>query len=398
MMTPRTGAGELAVAAIQPTPRGDLASLAARVEAWPWGDLADAVLVLAGAVVAGWLLYRLVHSLWSRWAWASGSHALDASARCLRGPLRLFLPVALVGLCRELGLFPDRWEGGLGHALLIAMIVVAVRSLIGGMFLIEAIIRQRMIESGQATLRARSVFTQVRSFRNVANFLIVVVGVGCVLMTFAAVRQFGVSLLASAGAAGVIIGFAAQRSIAAVVAGIQIAITQPIRVEDAVIVEGEFGNIEEITLTYVVVRLWDLRRLVLPITYFIEKPFQNWTRTSAELTGTVFLHVDHRIAVDALRAELARILEASPRWDRRTSGLVVTEAGERSVQLRATVSAASAGDLWDLRCEVRERLLAFLRDHQPEALPRSRGEIVLEDARPPAGPGGEDAGLTARGP
>jgi small-conductance mechanosensitive channel len=179
-------------------------------------------------------------------------------------------------------------------------------------------------------------------------------------------------LLRSAGVAGIVIGFAAQRSLGTLLAGFQIALTQLIRIDDVVIVEGEWGRIEEITLTYVVVNIWDQRRLIVPVTYFLEKSFQNWTRTSVELLGTVELYVDYSMPLDALRAELTRILEASKLWDRRVNVLQVTDAREHAVQVRALVSAADAGSAWDLRCEVREGLLRFLQQHHPDSLPRLR--------------------------
>ena len=204
-MIDRSAPGRLADAvAVQP--QFELGGVARRIDAWPWRDLADAALVLTVAVAAGWLLYRVTHALWIRWARASGSRLLCAGARHFRGPLRIALPVLFVALARELGPFPARWDGALGHAVLIGAIVVAARSLIAAVSMIETFIRQRVVRGGPGSLHARSVFTQVRAFRNVANFLIILIGVGCVLMTFAAVREFGVSLLASAGAAGVIVG------------------------------------------------------------------------------------------------------------------------------------------------------------------------------------------------
>ncbi|MCC7043137.1 MAG: mechanosensitive ion channel, partial [Acidobacteria bacterium] len=222
-------------------------------------------------------------------------------------------------------------------------------------------------------LQARAVHTQVMVLRKVAVAVIVIFTVASMLMVFESVRQFGASILASAGIAGIIIGFAAQKSIATLLAGFQIALTQPIRVDDVVIVEGEWGRIEDITLTYVVVRIWDLRRLVLPITYFIEQPFQNWTRTSSDILGTVFLHVDYTVPVNELRSELTRILQHSRHWDGKVNGLVVTDVKERTLEVRALASAADASAAWDLRCEVREKLVDFLRRNHPGSLPRLRG-------------------------
>jgi small-conductance mechanosensitive channel len=221
-------------------------------------------------------------------------------------------------------------------------------------------------------LQARSIYTQVLVLKKVAVTTIAVFTLASMLMVFDSVRQFGASILASAGIAGIVVGLAAQKSIAMLLAGFQIALTQPIRVDDVVIVEKEWGRIEDVTLTYVVVRIWDLRRLVVPITYFIEQPFQNWTRSSADLLGTVFLYVDYTVPVDALRAELTRILAASRNWDGKVKGLQVTDAKERTVELRALASAADASLAWDLRCEIREKLIAFIQQAYPGSLPRIR--------------------------
>jgi small-conductance mechanosensitive channel len=199
-------------------------------------------------------------------------------------------------------------------------------------------------------------------------------------MVFDSVRQFGASILASAGIAGIVVGFAAQRSIATLLAGFQIALTQPIRVDDVVIVESEWGRIEDITLTYVVVRVWDLRRLVVPITYFIETPFQNWTRSSADILGTVFLYVDYTVPLEPLRAELTRILEQSRFWDGKVNVLQVTDAKEQTLEIRALASAADASLAWDLRCEIREKLITFVQQAFPDSLPRLRASL---DARRP---------------
>lgn len=228
-------------------------------------------------------------------------------------------------------------------------------------------------------LQARSIYTQVVVLKKVALTTIGIFTLASMLMVFDSVRQFGASILASAGIAGIVVGFAAQRSIATLLAGFQIALTQPIRVDDVVIVEGEWGRIEDITLTYVVVRVWDLRRLVVPITYFIEQPFQNWTRSSADILGTVFLYVDYTVPLDALRAELTRLLNASRYWDRKVNVLQVTDAKEHTLEIRALASAADASLAWDLRCEIREKLVAFIQHKYPESLPRLRASL---DTRP----------------
>lgn len=221
---------------------------------------------------------------------------------------------------------------------------------------------------------ARGIYTQVTVLRKAALALICLFAFASMLMVFDSVRQVGTTILASAGVAGIVVGFAAQRSIATLLAGFQIAMTQPIRLDDVVIVENEWGRIEEITLTYVVVNIWDLRRLVVPITYFLDKPFQNWTRTSADLLAYVYLYVDYRVPLDRVRDKLTSILEASPLWDRKVNNLQVTDTTEHAVQIRALASASDASRAWDLRCDVREQLLKFLQQEYPESLPRLRLE------------------------
>ncbi len=260
------------------------------------------------------------------------------------------------------------------HLLVIAFILVFAWLSMRLLRVLSSLVLGKYEVSQINNLEARRVTTHLELIRKILDVIIIVIAVSAALMTFDAVRQVGISVLASAGVAGIILGFAAQKSIATLIAGIQIAVTQPIRIDDVVIVENEWGRIEEITLTYVVVRIWDQRRLVVPISHFLDKPFQNWTRSSAELIGTVYLYADYRVDVDALRDELQRILESTPLWDRRASGLQVTGATDRCVELRALVSAANSSDTWELRCFVREKLLAYLQNNQPESLPRTRLE------------------------
>ncbi|MFO7301849.1 MAG: mechanosensitive ion channel [Acidobacteriota bacterium] len=244
--------------------------------------------------------------------------------------------------------------------------------------LVEAVsmlvLREHRLDT-RDNLQARAIHTQVMVLRKVAITVIAVFTLASMLMVFDSVRQFGASILASAGIAGIIIGFAAQQSIATLLAGFQIAITQPIRVDDVVIVEGEWGRIEDITLTYVVVRIWDLRRLVVPINYFIEKPFQNWTRRSADILVPVFVHVDYTMPLDELRAELTRVLEASKHWDGKVNVLHVTGAKEHTLEVRALASAVDSGTAWELACEIREKLVGFVQRNHPDALPKLRGRV-----------------------
>jgi len=238
-------------------------------------------------------------------------------------------------------------------------------------------------------LLARKHVTQMRVLRRVISTMVILITAGAALMTIGAVRQVGVSLFASAGVAGIVAGLAARPLLANLIAGVQLAMTQPIRIEDAVIVENEWGWIEEITSTFVVVRLWDLRRMIVPLAYFMEKPFQNWTREGSAIIGSVLLYLDYAAPVDRIRAKAAEIAAASKVWDRRVVNVQVSDTTERVMQVRVLVSAANASAAWDLRCEMREKLIAFLRAEHPESLPRSRNESVearnrgeLESAEP----------------
>lgn len=221
-------------------------------------------------------------------------------------------------------------------------------------------------------LDARRIQTQTRVLSRLLDVILVIVGLSVALTTFPALQRLGTSLLASAGIAGIVLGFSAQKVLGNLLAGLQIALTQPFRIDDVVIIEGEWGRIEEIHNTYVVVAIWDQRRLVVPLQQLIERPFQNWTRTTSEILGTVFLWVDFSVPIEPLRQELRRLCESTPNWDGRVCGLVVTDASDKAMQIRALVSSADSGSNWDLRCFVREQLIAHIHEHYPGSLPRLR--------------------------
>jgi small-conductance mechanosensitive channel len=264
------------------------------------------------------------------------------------------------------------------HLLKLLVILFVTWFLIGGIKLGRDLVLMQYDIGKKDNLKARRVYTQLRIMERILIFAVIVIALAVALMTFDQIRRVGVSLFASAGVAGIILGFAAQRMIGNVLAGFQIAVSQPIRIEDVVIVENEWGWIEEINLTYVVVRIWDKRRLIVPTTYFIEKPFQNWTRVSADILGTVFIYTDYTVPVDKLREELTRILESDPNWDGKVNVLQVTDSTERTVQIRALMSAADSPSAWDLRVRVREKLIEFLQKNYPDCLPRSRIEMKTE--------------------
>ena len=273
--------------------------------------------------------------------------------------------------------------GGVRHLLTVAIIGattwLAMR-LAGAVFDAVAL---RFPADVADNLEARRIQTQTRLLTRTLASVIAIVGISLALLTFPEVRTIGAGLLASAGIAGLAIGIAAKPILGNLLAGVQIALTQPIRLDDVVIVEGEWGRIEEIGRAFVVVAIWDQRRLVVPLQYFIEKPFQNWTRTTSEILGTAFLWVDYGMPLEPLRAELRRVCEASREWDGRVCLIQVTETTERAIQLRALVSAADAGRAWDLRCIVREALVACMQRDWPQFLPRVRADVT--------GPGGEAA-------
>jgi len=221
-------------------------------------------------------------------------------------------------------------------------------------------------------LRARKSLTQLKVFQGIGNSLIILIAIATGLLTFEQARNIGLSLLTSAGIIGIIVGFAAQKSIGMILAGIQLAITQPIRLDDVVIVEGEWGRIEEITLTYVVVKIWDERRLILPVNYFLEKPFQNWTRTSASITGSVFILVDYSFPVESIRAALPDMLKDNPDWDGRLVNVQVTKATEGYKEIRILLSSSDASKNWDLKTDIREKLIDFINNNYPDTFARIR--------------------------
>lgn len=236
----------------------------------------------------------------------------------------------------------------------------------------------KQYDMGQSdNLLARKVYTQFTILERIAIFIVILLALAAALMSFEEIREVGISIFASAGVAGIIIGFSAQKLIATILAGIQIAIAQPIKIDDVVIVEGEWGRIEEITLTYVVVQIWDKRRLIVPTPYFIDKPFQNWTKKSSEILGTVFLYTDYNVPFDKLREELTRILEGTELWNGEVNVLQVTDSKPGSVEIRALMSAKDSPTAWDLRVLVRERLITYLQQNYPESIARTR--ILLKN-------------------
>jgi len=328
--------------------------------------------------VAALFLYFIANSVFRRIVKAVQSRVRESGIpfELLSTPFRLLAVLLLVSLTLPYLPLSEFVAPVFRHAFTVVSIVVAVWFLMRLLAVLEQFVLLHYASGLQnSEAAARKVATHVSLARKILNVFLVVLAVAGVLMTFDTVRQVGLSILASAGIAGVMIAFAAQKSIATLIAGVQIAITQPISIDDVVIVVSQWGRIEEISLTYVVVQIWDQRRLIVPITWFIERPFENWTRNSQELLGTVFIYADYAIPIQSLRAELERVVRATPLWDGRVVKLQVTNTTEKSVELRALVSAANSSDLWELRCLVREELVAFIRTDHPGGIPRVRMEM-----------------------
>ncbi len=286
----------------------------------------------------------------------------------------LFYNFILISL--QLGLFLLQLPGpaqALGTKLVsIASAIVNCVTFIQMIRAVEDILINRTSLRDHDIYKFRGFLTRLQVLRRLLVFLIILISIGVILMNVDGVRQVGTGLLASAGVAGVIFGFAAQKSLSTIIAGLQIALTGPMKIDDVVVVEGEYGTIEEITLTYVVVKLWDLRRMILPITYFLDKPFQNWTRTSSELIGAVLLYTDFMIPIEEIRQAAEKIVTASPLWDKRVYGAQVTDWKNETIEVRILVSSDAAGHLFDLRCEVREKILKYLQERNPQAFPHVR--------------------------
>lgn len=305
--------------------------------------------------------------------------------RYLAKPSRaVFLTIGLLAIAPLIPhvsqLMRDRTEQVLESLLVLFLGWLAI----GGVYVFEAFTLRRFDISAADNLRARRVHTQMQFFRRILIGFVAVLTVGGLLWSFHDARlwKFGTGLMASAGLASLVLATAAKSTASNLLAGMQIALSEPIRVDDVVVISGEWGRIDEITSTYVVVKIWDQRTLIVPLSYFIEQPFTNWTRHSGEILGTAFLYVDYSVPVEPLRAELERIVNGSPLWDKRVVGLQVTNLSERTMELRCLVSSADSGKNFDLRCLVREKMTAFIRDHYPQALPTLRMETREENRRP----------------
>lgn len=339
--------------------------------------MAENLLILGAGVLLGVLATALIR-LVLRWVLAPQlpKLAVALGERCGR-PLAVLMP--LLGFYAALpfvaGAAEFRGYAAVHKLTMILLIVVFAWLLVQIVAVLQQVVLSREIADDTDNLQARKLETQFRMLRRFLDVLIVLIAVAAILLQFDGFRQFGRGLLASAGIASIVLGLAAQKTLGNLIAGFQIAITQPIRLDDVVVVEDEWGRVEEITLAYVVVRIWDDRRLILPLSYFIERPFTNWTRTKSEILGTVFLHVDYTAPIADLRSELGRAVADHPDWDGRVAEIIAFEARRDTLELRALVSARDSAAAWRLRCHVREALVSFLQREHPGALPKRRAEL-----------------------
>lgn len=345
-----------------------------------WGDARTVGLslaVLVGSALVGIVVYVVLFASFTRLLRNSTSTLRLLLLKRMRSQARYIFPVLALLIALQTIPLADRLKGRLEHFFTLVLIGLLGWLVITLVQVIATLIRMRYSIAVADNLHARRIHTQTEVLERLFIGCIVVITIAAMLMTFPGARQIGTSVFASAGIAGVIVGMAARSSFASLIAGLQVALTQPIRIDDAVVVEGEWGWIEEIETTYVVVRLWDLRRLILPLTYFIDKPFQNWTRTTSEIIGTVFIYVDYTLPVERVREELQNILKDSPLWNGKTCVLQVTDFSESTMQLRCLMSANSSSSAFDLRCIVRERMISFLQRNYPECLPTRREAVTL---------------------
>jgi small-conductance mechanosensitive channel len=340
-----------------------------------WRDLVTSSAVVLGGMGAGLIAAFIIQTVFRLIDKKSEGVFFDSLRKHERGPVWLLLPLMGLSIALFFAKLPDPAVEVVRQVIGTLLIVGVTWAVIAVAPIIEDVVLSHFRIDVEDNLQARKVYTQLKFFKRVVQIGVGVIAFALILMQFTKVRQLGTTLLASAGVIGIILGFAAQKTLSTFIAGLQIAIAQPIRIDDVLIVENEWGRVEEITLTYVVLKIWDLRRLILPITYFIEKPFQNWTRTSADLLGTVFLYADYTLPVAAVREELHRLLEQSAFWDRKVWSLQVTNLNERTVELRALMSASDASGAWNLRCEIREKLLEFVQKSFPQCLPRVRAQV-----------------------
>jgi small-conductance mechanosensitive channel len=339
---------------------------------WLYGVFLFSAVVVFGNGIH-YFVFRLVHREQTEVQRRSTGlrHYLAKPARAV------FLSIGLLIILPLVPRVPPALLGRVQQIVEILLVLFLGWLAIGGIYVFQSLTLNKFDITAADNLRARGVHTQMQFFRRILIAIVVVLDAGALLWSLhdPQLWKFGTGLLASAGLASLILATAAKSTASNLIAGMQIALSEPIRLDDVVVIQGEWGKIEEITSTYVVVKIWDERRLVVPLSYFIEQPFENWTRRTGDLLGTSFLYVDYTVPVEPLRAELLRVVQDSPLWDKRVCGLQVTNLTDRTMELRCLVSSAGSSQLFDLRCIVREKMIDFLREKYPHALPTMRFEM-----------------------
>jgi len=332
------------------------------------------IILATSAILIGLLIKFIIKRFFRFFSRFWASFQIKSIIKHLDGPATVFIPLLLLNISLSFMEMGKLFKAQFGRVLEISLTITLAMILIRIIKVLEDHFYHKYDLNKEDNLKERKIRTQLQFIRKFVVSLIVLVTTAIVLLSFESMRKVGTGLLTGVGIGGIIIGFAAQKSLGNLLAGFQIAFTQPLRIDDVLIVEGEWGRVEEISLTYVVVNIWDQRRLILPITYFIEKPFQNWTRVSAQLLGTVFLYLDYTIPIPPLREELTRLLISHPLWDKRVNVVQLTDNKESLVEVRFLMSARNSSQAFDLRCDVRENMIAFIREHYPESLPKTRVE------------------------
>jgi small-conductance mechanosensitive channel len=330
-----------------------------------WHSLFLSAVFLAGAIILGLVAHYVIFWILQRFAGRKGAVLDQSLIRRGRRPSRWIFPLlAVLAVLPGLSL-PPKPMAALEHITALGLIAAIAWLVSLSVDVTADLIADRYRMDVEDNLAARRIQTQFQMLRRITTVLVAIVTVSLMLMTFPAIKHIGLSLLASAGLATLVVGMAMKETLSNLIAGVQIAFSQPFRLGDAVVVEGEWGWIEEIGMMYVVVRIWDLRRLVLPLSYFLDHPFQNWTRTGAELLGSTILSMDYTAPIEELRQELRRICESTKLWAGKVSVLQVSDATERTMQIRALMDARNSSDSWDLRCLVREKLIEYMQKNHP---------------------------------
>ncbi|WP_413667718.1 mechanosensitive ion channel family protein [Mucilaginibacter sp. Mucisp86] len=350
----------------------DLLEFSQRIPSFAWN-----LVIIASAILIGLFAKFIITRLFRIYAQRKDTdYSILRSIIVNLGPaVAYFIPLFLLNLFSPLMRMNKLYYQPLDKIIEILLTISFAGLIVRSVRILEDYIYHTYDLNKVDNLKERKVRTQIQFIRKIIIVTIIFLTIAIILLSFESMRKIGTGLLTGVGIGGIIVGFAAQNSLGNLLAGFQIAFTQPIRIDDVLVVEGEWGRVEEITLTYVVLKIWDERRLILPINYFIQKPFQNWTRTSADILGTVFLYMDHTVPVDAIREEFERLIVKSNLWDKRVKVVQVTDVREHVIEIRVLMSSSTSSNAFDLRCYIRENLITFIQKNYPNSLPRSRNEF-----------------------